>query len=129
MRDTSCGAGHASDLFLLHAQDFAGNTVDFDIDVGKLVALQAPAVDSQGLASGRITFGGRDRGDLGVSADGPAIISSPVAVLCRLSDVCVANSEAHLGFVILTRVLITDLGPERVNFVLVKPRLVVNGAL
>ena len=61
--------------------------------------------------------------------DIPALISSPVAVLCRLSNVSVADTEANLRLVILARVLVANLCPEGTDLVVREPGLVVDASL
>lgn len=91
-------------------------------------ALQAPAIDGQGLATSDITLLHTDGVDLGVGLDVPAVVSSKVAMLGSLSLVSVADAETHLG-VLGAGMLVASLCLQAANSVAGQSGLVVDQAL
>jgi hypothetical protein len=86
------------------------------LSIRESCALEAPSCDGKLLSTGLVSRIGTDGVNLGVRLHVPAVITSKVTVLGRLTEVGVAYAEANLRNMV-SWVLVTRVGREMTDLV------------
>ena len=111
--DGVCTSSACHTLDLLHSRRkyCACDAIDHNLNISESCALEAPSFDGELLATGIKSCSGTDGVNLGVRLDVPAVITSKVTVLRRLTEVGVTDAESDLRDRVAD-VLVTRVGWE-----------------